>query len=70
MNGIDAVTSQISMVSWLSAGTLIKGLEVAGRCPTQANFIKKLRAVKGFDAGGLIQPVDFKPAFGKPLLCL
>jgi branched-chain amino acid transport system substrate-binding protein len=70
VNGADAVTSQISMVSWLSAEALIKGFEVAGKCPTRANYIKNLRNVKGFDADGLIQPVDFKTAFGKPLLCL
>ena len=55
---------------WLSTEALIKGFQVAGKCPTRANFIKKLRAVKGFDAGGLVQPVDFKTAFGKPILCL
>ena len=70
VNGADAVASQISMVAWLSAEAMIKGFEVAGDCPTQAGYIKKLRKVKGFDADGLIQPVDFKTAFGKPILCL
>lgn len=69
-NGADAVTSQISMVSWLAAEAMIKGFEVAGKCPTRASYIKNLRNVKGFDAGGLIQPVDFKKAFGQPILCL
>ncbi|HXY92455.1 MAG TPA: ABC transporter substrate-binding protein [Acidimicrobiia bacterium] len=70
VNGADAVTSQISMVAWLSTEALIKGLQVAGTCPTRANYIKNLRNVKNYDASGLIQPVSFKDTFGKPVLCL
>jgi len=70
VNGASAVTSQISMVAWLSAEAMIKGFQVAGSCPTDKAYITKLRKVKQFDAGGLIQPVDFKTAFGKPILCL
>ena len=46
VNGASAVTSQISMVSWLSAEAMIKGFEVAGKCPTDKAFITKLRKVK------------------------
>jgi branched-chain amino acid transport system substrate-binding protein len=72
VNGDSAVTSQISMVAWLSAEAMLKGFTAVGHkaCPTRADYIKALRNVKGFDAGGLIQPVDFKQAFGKPILCL
>jgi branched-chain amino acid transport system substrate-binding protein len=44
---------------WLAADVFIKGLTVAGSPPTQAGFIKNLRAVTNYTAGGLeIKPVN------------
>jgi len=46
---------------WLSADLMIRGLEAAGKNPTRQAFIKKLRAVKGYDAEGLLpSPVTFQ----------
>jgi len=39
---------------WTSADLLIKGLQVAGRNPTRASFIKNLRKVTNWDSGGLL----------------
>jgi len=44
--------------TWMSADLFVKGLSVAGGCPTRASFINNLRQVKGYDAGGLIHPYD------------
>jgi branched-chain amino acid transport system substrate-binding protein len=44
--------------SWISADLFVKGLSVAGGCPTRDSFISNLRQVKGYDGGGLIQPYD------------
>jgi branched-chain amino acid transport system substrate-binding protein len=44
--------------SWISADLFVKGLSVAGGCPTRESFINNLRQVKGYDGGGLIQPYD------------
>jgi branched-chain amino acid transport system substrate-binding protein len=44
---------------WLAADVFIKGLTVAGSPPTRAGFIKNLRAVTDYTAGGLeIKPVN------------
>jgi len=61
---------QIPYIGWLSADTFIEGLKAAGlECPTRAAFIKNLRKVKGYDANGAFEPVDFAKVFGNPLLC-
>jgi branched-chain amino acid transport system substrate-binding protein len=45
--------------AWLSADVFIKGLQLAGANPTRAAFIKNLRAVTDYTAGGLeIKPVN------------
>ena len=44
--------------TWMSADLFVKGLSVAGGCPTRASFINNLRQVKGYDGGGLIHPYD------------
>ncbi len=61
---------QVPYVGWLSADVFIEGVKAAGvGCPTRKAFIKKLRKVKGYDANGAFEPVDFAKVFGKPTLC-
>jgi branched-chain amino acid transport system substrate-binding protein len=46
--------------SYLAAQVAIKGLQVAGKNPTRASFIKNLTSVTGFTANGLLaSPVSF-----------
>jgi branched-chain amino acid transport system substrate-binding protein len=51
---------------WAAASAIVKGLQVAGKNPTQASFIAGLRAVSDFTADGLaVSPVSFTASFGK-----
>jgi ABC-type branched-subunit amino acid transport system substrate-binding protein len=62
--------AEIAIEGWLSADLLITGLKAAGPCPTRAGFIRSLRNVKDYDAGGfLLKPVDMRANFGKPNSC-
>src|SRR5579864_4906890 len=44
--------------AWLSADLFVKGLSVAGGCPTRDSFITNLRQVHDYDGNGLIGKVD------------
>ena len=44
--------------SWISADLFVKGLSVAGGCPTRDSFVNGLRGVHSYDANGLIGPID------------
>ncbi|EFC83929.1 ABC transporter substrate-binding protein [Parafrankia sp. EUN1f] len=60
---------QFAMFTYISADMFLRGLELAGPCPTRAGFIKALRAVPDYDAGGLIAPVDLRDNAGRPPEC-
>nr|MDT0666892.1 ABC transporter substrate-binding protein [Micromonospora sp. DSM 115978] len=47
----------------------VRGLEEAGPCPTRESFIERLRAVDGYDAGGLVGTTDFAADFGRLKEC-
>lgn len=65
------VAGQVPYNGWLSADAFVRGIEAAGvDCPKRAAFIKNLRKVKGYDANGAFQPVDFKDIFGRPFYCV
>ncbi|MBX6390492.1 MAG: ABC transporter substrate-binding protein [Frankia sp.] len=62
---------QAALIGWISADILIRGLEEAGPCPSQAGFIEALRSVSGYDADGLLPaPIDFRADFGQLTRCL
>jgi len=66
----DQPPSQLAMVGWLSADAFIRGINAGGpTCPDRQAFISGLRAVRGYDAGGLIPKTDFASVFGKMPLC-
>ena len=63
--------SQDSAVyGWLAADLFLRGLEVAGACPTRQSFIEGLRTVHDYDGGGLLpEPVDLATNRGKTANC-
>jgi len=51
--------------AWVGADLMIKGLQLAGKNPTQAGVIKALRGVKAYNANGLLPiTIDYSTAFG------
>jgi len=71
--GLNPYTPAAPM-GYLGADLLIKGLKVAGKCPTRASFIDNLRKVTNYDGAGLIpEKVSFVPKGimpnGNPILC-
>ncbi|MDO9484675.1 MAG: ABC transporter substrate-binding protein [Actinomycetota bacterium] len=60
-------------LGYVGADLLIKGLKVAGKCPTRASFIDNLRKVTNYDGAGMIaQKVSFQPGImpnGNPATC-
>lgn len=51
--------------SWLGADLMIKGMELAGKSPTQAGIIHALRNLKSYDGGGLLPiTIDYATIFG------
>ncbi|MGF7237595.1 MAG: ABC transporter substrate-binding protein [Frankia sp.] len=62
--------SQVALDGWIDTDMLLRGLRAAGPCPTRAGYIKALRAVRNFDAGGLLpRPVNFSTSVGKASPC-
>jgi len=60
-------------LGYVGADLLIKGLKIAGKCPTRASFIDNLRKVTNYDGAGMIpQKVSFTPGIfpnGNPATC-
>jgi branched-chain amino acid transport system substrate-binding protein len=51
--------------AWLGADLMIKGLQMAGKSPTQAGVIKDLRSIKSYNGNGLLpQNIDYSTIFG------
>ncbi|WP_026239302.1 ABC transporter substrate-binding protein [Parafrankia discariae] len=59
----------LALVGYIIADMFIRGLEETGDCPTRQGYIDALRAVKGYNAGGLIGDIDLERDFGKPAEC-
>ncbi len=58
--------------SWLGADLMIKGLEAAGKNPTQAGVIQALRKIKNYNGNGLLpETINYSTIFGHdlPKLC-
>lgn len=60
---------QFAMYGYVYADLFIRGLELAGPCPTREGFISALRAVPSYDAGGLVEPVQLANIANQPLPC-
>ena len=51
--------------AWAGADLMIKGLEMAGSNPTQANVIKDLRGLKSYNVNGLLpESINYSTIFG------
>lgn len=65
--------SPAAPLGYLGADLMIKGLKVAGKCPTRQSFIDSLRKVTNYDGAGMIpQKVSFLPGImpnGNPATC-
>lgn len=62
--------SDIALDAWINTDMFLRGLQAAGPGPTRAGYIKALRAVQNFDAGGLLpRPVNLSTSFGKASTC-
>lgn len=64
-----APEQQFALYGYLYTDLFIRGLELAGECPTREGFIKSLRKVTDYDAGGLIEPVNLSTNRTQPLQC-
>ena len=61
-------------LGYVGADLFIKGLKVAGKCPTRASFISNLRKVTNYDGAGMLPgKVSFVPngimPNGNPITC-
>lgn len=65
--------SPAAPLGYLGADLLIKGLKLAGKCPTRESFISNLRALKAYDGGGMLPAsIGFTPGImpnGNPAVC-
>ncbi len=62
--------NEIALIGWVDTDLMLRGLQVAGRCPTRQSFTTNLRAVPDYSADGLLaSPVNMKRVFGRPSLC-
>jgi branched-chain amino acid transport system substrate-binding protein len=67
----DRPIGQVPMTGWLSADIFIQGLKAAGvECPTREAFINNLRLEEGYDADGLLLPINFREQFGTQFQCV
>ncbi|CAO5251947.1 ABC transporter substrate-binding protein [Frankia sp. AgKG'84/4] len=62
--------SQLALIDYVQADLFLRGLQAAGPCPSRQQFISSLRAVKDYDADGLLPaPIDLTTSFGKLSVC-
>lgn len=62
--------SEVALEGWVSGDLFLAGLKAAGPCVTRASYMKALRGLKNFNAGGILpRPVDMRATFGKPQTC-
>ncbi|WP_026239434.1 ABC transporter substrate-binding protein [Parafrankia discariae] len=60
---------QFAMHAYIYTDMFLRGLELAGPCPTREGFISALRKVTDYDAGGLIAPINLGDNASQPLNC-
>ncbi|MDT3445420.1 MULTISPECIES: ABC transporter substrate-binding protein [unclassified Pseudofrankia] len=68
---IQPPTQDLAVDGWISADLFIRGLEVAGKCPTRESFISGLRAVKDYDGAGMTPDtsIDLSTNFRQTSTC-
>lgn len=60
---------EYAMYGYLFADMFLRGLELAGDCPTRPGFVAGLRGQSAYDGGGLLAPVDLGHNAQQPLSC-
>ncbi|ABW16359.1 conserved hypothetical protein [Parafrankia sp. EAN1pec] len=56
---------------WIAADMFLRGLAMAGGCPTRAEFISSLRSVQAYDAEGLLPAsLNISTSVGEIIRCL
>src|SRR6202023_2609925 len=54
--------------SWLGADLMIKGMQLAGKNPTQAGVIQALRNLKSYNGNGILgETINYSTIFGHDL---
>jgi ABC-type branched-subunit amino acid transport system substrate-binding protein len=61
-------SNEVVVAAYVAADEMVRGLQLAGPCPTRASFIHNLRQEKEFTGSGLLAPVDLSDPHS-PLLC-
>jgi ABC-type branched-subunit amino acid transport system substrate-binding protein len=68
---LQPATNSGALSGWISADMMVRGLQEAGTCPTRQQFIRGFRAVKDYNANGLLPvPIDMTANFGQMNACL
>jgi ABC-type branched-subunit amino acid transport system substrate-binding protein len=52
---------EFALRAYVDADLFVRGLEMAGPCPTRAGFLTSVHSLTSYDADGLVQPVDLRP---------
>lgn len=66
-DGAEQITT---LQAYIATDMFLRGLEVAGPCPTRSGFVTALRNVSDYDAGGLLPgPVDLHSAGARLSSC-
>ncbi|EFC84006.1 ABC transporter substrate-binding protein [Parafrankia sp. EUN1f] len=60
---------EFAMYGYLFADMFLRGLEVAGDCPTRNSFMTGLRQQRSYDADGLLAPINLGTNAKNPLSC-
>ncbi|SNQ47814.1 Branched-chain amino acid ABC transporter substrate-binding protein [Frankia canadensis] len=60
----------VSLIGWISADLLLRGLEAAGPCPTRQTVLDGLRSVQNYNADGLLPaPISLRSGIGAIAPC-
>lgn len=59
----------VAVAAYISTDIFLRGLDLAGSCPTRARFVDALRAVNSYDADGLINTISFRAGPARPTTC-
>jgi ABC-type branched-subunit amino acid transport system substrate-binding protein len=51
---------EFALRAYVDADLYIRGLQLAGPCPTRAGFLRALHSLSAYDADGLVQPFDLR----------
>lgn len=60
---------QFAMRAFIYTDLFLRGLNLAGNCPTREGFISALRRVSNYHADGLIVPMNLNTSAHQPLEC-